>query len=44
MAEMFALEWRLDEINIGATWFQAAHTGTADDHETLGNLLEELGP
>lgn len=43
MLEMFALEWRLDEVVIGADRFQAPHTGTADDHETLANLLEELG-
>jgi spectinomycin phosphotransferase len=43
MVGMFELEWRLSEINIGATWLQAPHEGTADDHETLKNLREELG-
>ena len=43
MVDMFALEWRLDEVNIGATWLQAPHEGTGDDRETLENLREELG-
>lgn len=43
MVEMFTLEWRLDEVNIGATRLQATHQGTADDRETLENLREELG-
>jgi spectinomycin phosphotransferase len=45
MLEMFALEWRLDEVSLGADWFEAPHTGTADDHEAYAGLLQELaGP
>lgn len=40
--EMFDLEWRLDEINQYATWFQAPHVGNRSDREALGGLMEEL--
>jgi spectinomycin phosphotransferase len=43
MVEMFDLEWRLDEINQYADWFESPHTGTASDRVALGGLLEELG-
>ncbi|MFB9313940.1 aminoglycoside phosphotransferase [Nocardioides plantarum] len=42
MLELFALEWRLDEISLAAHRFAAPHTGTADDHEAYAALLEEL--
>lgn len=42
MVELFALEWRLDEIAQYATWFAAPQTGGADDRIAFGGLLEEL--
>ncbi len=42
MLEMFDLEWRLDEVSQYADWFEAPHTGTADDEVALAGLLEEL--
>ncbi|MDO9456797.1 hypothetical protein [Nocardioides sp.] len=43
MLEMFDLEWRLVEVSQYATWFEATHTGTADDEVALQGLLDELG-
>lgn len=42
MLERFALEWRVDEVSLGADWCEAPHTGTTDDHEAHAGLLEEL--
>ena len=42
MLEMFDLEWRLDEISQYAAWFEAPHTGTADDRIAIAGLHEEL--
>ena len=43
MADLFDLEWRLDEVDQYAERFRQPHTGGADDLEALGGLLEELG-
>ena len=42
MIEMFDLEWRLDEINQYADWFESPHSGNASDRVAFGGLLEEL--
>ncbi|MGW2324216.1 phosphotransferase family protein [Streptomyces sp. NPDC001700] len=42
MVELFALDWRLSEIDEYARWFAAPHTGTDDDHTALEGLHEEL--
>lgn len=42
MAEMFDLEWRLDEINQYVIWFAAKHHGTEDDRVAFRALLHEL--
>ncbi|MFD7504690.1 phosphotransferase family protein [Streptomyces sp. NPDC059850] len=42
MVELFALDWRLSEIDEYAGWFAAPHTGTNDDHTALEGLHEEL--
>jgi spectinomycin phosphotransferase len=42
MLELFALDWRLSELDEYARWFTAPHTGTADDHTALADLHEEL--
>lgn len=42
MVELFALDWRLSEIDEYARWFAAPHTGTDDDHTALEGLREEL--
>ncbi|MBZ4318103.1 phosphotransferase [Streptomyces huiliensis] len=42
MLELFALDWRLSEIDEYARWFSAPHTGTEDDRTALAGLHEEL--
>ncbi|WP_407559957.1 phosphotransferase family protein [Streptomyces sp. 184] len=42
MLELFALDWRLSEVDEYARWFSAPHTGTEDDHTALAGLHEEL--
>ncbi len=42
MVELFALDWRLSELDEYARWFAAPHTGTDDDHTALEGLHEEL--
>ena len=42
MVELFALDWRLAEIDEYARWFSAPHTGTEDDRIALEGLHEEL--
>ncbi|RNG18060.1 hypothetical protein [Streptomyces botrytidirepellens] len=42
MVELFALDWRLSEIDEYARWFAAPHTGSDDDHTALEGLHEEL--
>ncbi|MEU1800550.1 phosphotransferase [Streptomyces sp. NPDC019937] len=42
MVELFALDWRLSEIDEYARWFAAPHTGTEDDRTALEGLREEL--
>ncbi|MFI0819641.1 phosphotransferase family protein [Streptomyces sp. NPDC021098] len=42
MVELFALDWRLSEIDEYARWFAAEHAGTEDDHTALEGLREEL--
>jgi spectinomycin phosphotransferase len=42
MLELFALDWRLSEIDEYARWFAAPHTGTEDDRIALDGLHEEL--
>lgn len=42
MAEMFDLEWRLDEVQQYAVWFQQPHPGGADDLEAVEGLVAEL--
>ncbi|MFI0779610.1 phosphotransferase family protein [Streptomyces sp. NPDC021212] len=42
MAELFALDWRLSEIDEYARWFTADHAGTDDDHTAPEGLHEEL--
>jgi spectinomycin phosphotransferase len=42
MVELFALDWRLSELDEYARWFVAPHTGTDDDHTALEGLYEEL--
>ncbi|MFI0740916.1 phosphotransferase [Streptomyces sp. NPDC021100] len=42
MLELFALDWRLSEIDEYVRWFTAPHTGTEDDHTALADLHEEL--
>lgn len=39
---MFDLEWRLDEVQQYAVWFQQPHPGGADDLEAVEGLVEEL--
>ncbi len=42
MAELFDLEWRLDEIKQYAEWFRAPHTGTESDRVAIEGLVGEL--
>jgi len=44
MLELFALEWRLSEIQVYAEWFRGPHAGDEDDQQALRDLLEELEP
>jgi spectinomycin phosphotransferase len=42
MIELFALEWRLQEIAEYAAWFARPHTGTASDETAFDDLVTEL--
>ena len=42
MAELFDLEWRLDEVGQYAAWFAAPHVGNASDAIALEGLQHEL--
>ncbi|MCK7626606.1 phosphotransferase [Streptomyces sp. RS10V-4] len=42
MVELFALDWRLSELDEYARWFCSPHGGTDDDHTALEGLYEEL--
>lgn len=42
MIELFALEWRLSEIQEYTAWFQRPHTGTEDDLSAYEDLRNEL--
>ncbi|GAA2663658.1 hypothetical protein GCM10010400_23880 [Streptomyces aculeolatus] len=42
MLELFALDWRLSELDEYTRWFSAPHTGTEDDAEALAGLYQEL--
>ncbi|KUL38882.1 aminoglycoside phosphotransferase [Streptomyces sp. NRRL F-4489] len=42
MVELFALDWRLSELDEFARWFSSPHTGAEDDHTALAGLYEEL--
>ena len=42
MAELFDLEWRLDEVEQYTAWFAAPHVGNASDAVALAGLQSEL--
>jgi len=43
MIELFALDWRLSEIELYARQLSGPHTDSTDDRTALDDLLDELG-